>query len=746
MALVDPYSSCPCGSGQKYKWCCQKVEAYSERAQRLLDSGQYESALKPLEEGLAKVPDNVWLLTRKAMVHLHLNQIAAAVVPLRAILQKDPAHLAASILLTRVAFETEGPHAGVAQFQQAMSARPPEERKELASLASFLGSALNQAGFPAAAIKHLELAGWLAGKEDKQDVAALRAIRSNPAVSDWEKNPYRLAPTPDQVSEPFRESFERALGWANEGLWSAAASAFELLATGSAAGAVAARNRGLCCLWLADHEGAVTALRRYIARTGPTTEAVDLEALCQSIEEPAPHDLIEFDHLTWPIRNRDGLLAALRADNTCVEGSNRPVDPGDPSSPEVVRFFVLDRPRIAAKAGLTRQEIPLVDAQVLVGLDTVILEAHDDGRLDHLIDRFTTTAGLNIPPSHPRTKVIGQEPRYQLALTRRWQIPPDVSETEEDRLNLEHVAHLVREIWPKTPHPALRWRSPLEAAAAGDAETALRAAVRQVEASNEVLGGLIDWIQLRSKLHLKPEPAILPDRLDIDQLHLSRLSLIPVEQLDDEQLLALYHHCDHWGVRSVVNRVGRLIDQRPSLLIKGGIEPITLYGELAIDAAQRNNRAEAESWLARGRQSVSPQKRSTQILAWEMIDLQVKMVLDEPEVWVPHLAALFERYSGNQEATSHLLLRLVNLGLVQVVADPNRPNQIVLDTRILEDYLGRYGPRVTTVSGQSGHAATRGEIWTPDSGAPRTPIWTPGSASPPNPGGEKPKIIIPGRS
>ncbi|MFI5460290.1 MAG: hypothetical protein ACHRXM_33150 [Isosphaerales bacterium] len=746
MALVEPYASCPCGSGQKYKWCCQKVEAYSDRAQRLLDSGQYEAALKPLEEGLAKVPENAWLLMRKAMVHLHLHQVEAARLPLRVLLQKNPSHLGASILLTRVELETDGPVAAVAQFQQAMSARQTEERKELASLASFLGSSLSQAGYTAAAIKHLELAVSMASADDKQDVASLQAIRTNPAISLWEKNPYRLGPAPEHVSEPFREAFERALAWAGEGLWSAAASAFELLATGSGAGVVAERNRGLCCLWLADHDGAVMALRRYITRAGPTSEAVDLEALCQSIEEPPPHDLVEFVQLTWPIRNRDGLLAALRADKTCEEGRIRPVDPSDPKSPEVVRFFILDRPRVAAKPGLTRQEIPLVDGQVLVDKDTVILEAHDDGGLDDLVERFTAAAGLNIPPAHPRTKVIGHEQRYLLALSHRWQVPDGVSEQDEDRLNLEQLAHLVGEIWPKTLHPSLRWRSPLEAARAGDAETALRAAVRQLEASHEVLGGLVDWDQFRSKLHLKPEPAIEPDRLDIAQLHLSRLSLIPVERLDDDdQVLALFHHSRQWGVRSVMNRVGRLIDQRPSLLIKGGIQPITLYGELALDAAQRNDRAQAESWLARGRQSDPPQKRSAHALAWEMIDLQLKMVLDLPEVWVPFLAALFERYSGSREATSALLLRLVNLGLVQAVADPNRPNQIVLDTRILEDYLTRYGPRITTVAGESGQAAARGEIWTPDAGAARTPIWTPGSASPSNPGGEKPKIILPGR-
>ncbi len=46
MAVLEPYSPCPCGSGQKFKWCCQKVEAYAERAQKLAVSGQIEAALR----------------------------------------------------------------------------------------------------------------------------------------------------------------------------------------------------------------------------------------------------------------------------------------------------------------------------------------------------------------------------------------------------------------------------------------------------------------------------------------------------------------------------------------------------------------------------------------------------------------------------------------------------------------------------------------------------------------------------
>ena len=66
MAVVDPYAPCPCGSGQKFKWCCQKVEAFAERAQRLYDNGQVDAALKALDEGLGKNPSNAWLLVRTA--------------------------------------------------------------------------------------------------------------------------------------------------------------------------------------------------------------------------------------------------------------------------------------------------------------------------------------------------------------------------------------------------------------------------------------------------------------------------------------------------------------------------------------------------------------------------------------------------------------------------------------------------------------------------------------------------------
>ncbi len=133
------------------------------------------------------------------------------------------------------------------------------------------------------------------------------------------------------------------------------------------------------------------------------------------------------------------------------------------------------------------------------------------------------------------------------------------------------------------------------------------------------------------------------------------------------------------------------------------------------------------------------------MLVWEMIDLQITIMLDDPEVWVPRLAVIIEKYQGNREATSAVFLRLIEFGLVQPVVDPKRPEQMVLDTRTLQYYLSRYGPRVTTSAGQLGVAAAGGEIWTPESERPgRSALWTPGSAAAPPPGVEKPKLIVPG--
>ena len=42
---LDPYVSCPCGSGKKFKWCCAPYFPQVEKAFELEQQGQHEAAL-----------------------------------------------------------------------------------------------------------------------------------------------------------------------------------------------------------------------------------------------------------------------------------------------------------------------------------------------------------------------------------------------------------------------------------------------------------------------------------------------------------------------------------------------------------------------------------------------------------------------------------------------------------------------------------------------------------------------------
>ena len=92
----------------------------------------------------------------------------------------------------------------------------------------------------------------------------------------------------------------------------------------------------------------------------------------------------------------------------------------------------------------------------------------------------------------------------------------------------EQARHIIAEIWPKTPHPHFAAGHHFRPAQAGDSETFLRASVRRMEGAYErpEQAARLERASTRSS-HSSPEPAIDPETVEIDQLHLSRLAVGP---------------------------------------------------------------------------------------------------------------------------------------------------------------------------------------------------------------------------
>jgi hypothetical protein len=117
-----------------------------------------------------------------------------------------------------------------------------------------------------------------------------------------------------------------------------------------------------------------------------------------------------------------------------------------------------------------------------------------------------------------------------------------------------------------------------------------------------------------------------------------------------------------------------------------------------------------------------------------------------PEVWVPTLAVLLQRYGQDENAMSLVFSNLLQIGLIRALPHPERPGEFLLDSRPLQALLNEYGPRIATAAGTLGVDAAKGGIWTPDAAVTTTGsttpsgIWTPDA--PTRPSGEK-KLILP---
>ena len=751
MASVDPYSPCPCGSGQKFKWCCHKVEAYADRAMRLFETGQIDSALAALDEGLRKEPGNAWLTTRKALILARKGELKPATELLRNLLAKNPGHVGASGLLIRLTIETEGLEPAIALFQQTLAQCSDADRAGLALSARLIGTVLAEGGDPPAAREFLILSAQLSGDlEDPAIHSLMRSIDAAANVSPWLRNPYEPAEAPEGLSADDADRFAAALEYVGSGRWSSAAAAFEMLAADGIA--VAERNLGLCRLWLLDDHAAVDALRRYIRQVGETTEAVDLEALSQNLEPSRPEDLVDQVRLIWNLRDRDGLLRTFQGRSEVAAAGAEPLDPRNPESPEVDVFLLLDRPA-PTDAPKSLADVPEVVGRVLVGRETVLLETYDDGRVDDLRNRLFDLADPAIPRAHPKTKVVGKADRTALALSTEWHLPESTDPETAKRIRAEARARIVNDVWPKTPQRYLKGRTPLQAAAAGDAKLALRAAVLQLEFGHGFWRDAIDFDGLRAKLNIAPEPTIDPDSVDIDATHIGRLERVPASRLDDDRLLRLYDRARQFLLPLALENAVLALMERPEALAKIPSGHYSVYADMANLAVSRQDLAGGLEWAAKGRQA-DPEGRTANAARWDMLEIRLRARGNAaPEEWVRDLAVVLERYRDDRAANELLMSGLVEMGLVRLYPHPEDPDKIVFDSRMLQAVMAQYGPRVMTAGGDLGVAAAKGAIWTPESGKPAGGsttaggIWTPGStAAPAAPaGGDKPRLIIPGR-
>jgi len=155
------------------------------------------------------------------------------------------------------------------------------------------------------------------------------------------------------------------------------------------------------------------AFHRYISRVGTTVEPSTVEAVCSDPAPMRPAPKVELVRLTWPVRDRDAMLRALRgASNVRTKGGTS--TPRTPKAPRLtsLRSSTVRSPRGEFAQGTASGSLrrhPLDRRRVNVGETQAFLTAFGRRRLDRLSEWSPNLVGASIPPAHPRTKVLTRD-------------------------------------------------------------------------------------------------------------------------------------------------------------------------------------------------------------------------------------------------------------------------------------------------------------------------------------------------
>src|SRR5260370_28651412 len=133
MAL-DLYAPCPCGSGKKFKWCCQPIHVQITRAFQQDAEGQHDVALRTMEEITAEHGGNPEVWGRKAQLLYQMDKVDDAENALQKAFDLNPNYPFGHFLRGKFR-HFEGELAGaLLQFRKAASLYAPEATGVLAQV------------------------------------------------------------------------------------------------------------------------------------------------------------------------------------------------------------------------------------------------------------------------------------------------------------------------------------------------------------------------------------------------------------------------------------------------------------------------------------------------------------------------------------------------------------------------------------------------------------------------------------
>ncbi len=573
---IDQYAYCPCGSGKKFKWCCQNIYGDIERAYDQFEQGQVEAALRIMTEATKKHADNPEVWGQQAQLLAQAGQLEPAEQSLQRALEINPSYPFGLLLQARLR-ANEGEFAGALILaRRAAEAYHPEALEYVAQVYVLIYQLEMRRNRPVAGHAALQILVRCQPGDQELREALETTFGPESALPACARAEYNFLSPAVSLGAERRQAWDRVLKQLDSPRLNTLAAAFEQLTAEDATDAAAWYNLALAQAWLGENRKALDALEKYLPLETDEVRAVRAATLgevllcCQGLENESDYRQYAVD---YRIQNFEPLNKVLHEWQDAGLLIAQQSEGG-----ESITAMVLEpeRPSIlTAETAAAQLDRRLAGYFVLVS-NFFRLWGPNEEALNRLRAQIKSKTALTMSEGGVQ---IGPA-NFGDVVSEALMFPGGEGTTAEAARQriLEHSQRHFEEVWIQRPLRALGGNTPLDAAGHKVLRKKLLGVIQFLQdcAAIGILGEY-DFNRLRHKLGLTdaPAPAGTPagptPALDVGAMSTAELSALAVDELSDEQLQKAYQAAQKLDAGEVAARFARTLlardvpaEQRPS--------------------------------------------------------------------------------------------------------------------------------------------------------------------------------------
>jgi tetratricopeptide (TPR) repeat protein len=590
---IDVYAPCPCGSGQKFKWCCQPIYQDIERAFEQETQGQHDTALRIMEELTVKHPTNPEVWGRKAQLLYTLDKVEESENALQRAFELNP-NYPFGHLLRGMFRQNEGEIAGaLILFRRAADLYDPGARDVLGQIYSSITECELKMHRPVAARAALQLAIHNVPADEDLRKAMETVFGPKSQLPSLARQDYTLRPPGGGSGSEAQTAWDKVVRDREKIRLSDLAAVFDQITRERPTDAAAWFNLGLARAWLGENGRAVEALDAHVQREADEETAASAWALAGVLScAPGMEERSDYVHhsVLLEVRDPKGIMPMLEH----FAKEQRLLLFQTEQEQQIISGMIMEKPQLLA--GNAAHALPLQAYLLVAGNAVRIWHTNKDAvaRLrQELQFLFPNVFGLGVQEfDHCAnfSDVIAEAVVFPVG-------PLPDAELKK-RLD-ERMGHFFEETWIQRPLRALDQVAPTNATADATLRKKLKGVIRFVEDCAALMVNDYDFVRLRRKLGLETAAAANGSwPREISSLGASELAALEPADLADAQLEQAYRTALSLDVEETAAKFARGLVNRPAA---GDRFPVYSF---LIQVATRDGRLdEALDWLEQGEKS-----------------------------------------------------------------------------------------------------------------------------------------------